>query len=152
VGTQPYRGLLVLNVIVNNWDLKPSQNKIYEFEKPRDGLRRWYVVRDLGATFGKPRWPSGSRNEPDDYAVHPFIVGFKGDRPQFADQGRHDELLHQITRRDVRWISERLNRISDRQLADAFRAAGYPSDTSGRFIARLKEKITEGLALCPQGC
>jgi hypothetical protein len=152
VGTQPYRGLLTLAVMLNNWDIKPSQNKIYEFDEPRNGVRRWYVVRDLGATFGRPQWPGGSRNNPDHFEAHPFIVGFRGDRPRFADQGRHDELLRQIRRRDVRWISERLDRLTDRQLADAFRAAGYPEPTAARFITRLKQKIAEGVAVCPRGC
>lgn len=152
VGTQPYRGLIALTVILNNWDIKPSQNKIYEFDTPRGGARRWYVMRDLGATFGRPKWPDGSRNDPDDFEKHPFILGFDGDRPRFADQGRHDELLTQLRRRDVRWISERLARITDRQLADAFRAAGYSDQIAGRFIARLKAKIAEGLAACPRGC
>ena len=70
----------------------------------------------------------------------------------FGDQGRHDELFEQIRRRDVRWISERLNRLSKRQLADAFRAAGYPDAIAGRFIRRLEQKIAEGLAVCPKGC
>ncbi|MBI2221898.1 MAG: hypothetical protein HYU53_11915 [Acidobacteria bacterium] len=152
VGTQPYRGLLALAVILNNWDIKPSQNKIYEFGEPRDGARRWYVARDLGATFGRPRWPDGSRNNPDHFEAHPFIIAFDGDRPRFGDQGRHDELLNQLRRRDIRWISERLARITDRQFADAFRAAGYPDAIAGRFIARLQEKIADGLAACPRGC
>lgn len=152
VGTQAYRGLLVLNVIVNNWDIKAAQNKIYEFKEPHDGARRWYVVRDLGATFGRPRWPDGSRNNPEHFDEHPFILRFDGDRPRFADQGRHDELFDQLRRRDVRWISERLARLSKRQLADAFRAAGYPDATASRFIARLEQKIAEGLAACPRGC
>lgn len=152
VGTQPYRGLLVLQVMLNNWDIKPSQNKIYEFDEPRDGARRWYVARDLGATFGRPRWPDGTRSNPDHFDEHPFIIGFDGNRPRFADQGRHDELLQQIRRRDVRWIAQRLSRLTDRQLADAFRAAGYPDATANRFITRLKAKIAEGLAACPPGC
>jgi hypothetical protein len=152
VGTQPYRGLLVLTVILNNWDIKKEQNKIYTFDRPRDGARRWFVSRDLGATFGRPRWPDGSRSNPQDFETHPFILRFEGDRPVFPYQGRHDELLQQIRRRDVRWMSERLARISDRQLADAFRAGGYPDDVAGRFIKRLKEKIADGLAVCPQGC
>jgi hypothetical protein len=152
VGTQPYRGLLVLGVILNNWDIKKEQNKIYQFERPREGARRWFVSRDLGATFGRPKWPDGSRSNPDDYEKHPFIVGFDGDRVLFGYQGRHDELLKQIRRRDVRWMSERLARITNRQLADAFRAGGYPQDTAEQFIRRLKEKIAEGLAVCPAGC
>jgi hypothetical protein len=152
VGTQPYRGLLVLNIIVNNWDIKADQNKIYEFERTREGAQRWFVTRDLGATFGRPRWPDGSRSNPDDFESHPFILGFEGDRPKFGYQGRHDELLAQIHRRDVRWMSERLARITDRQFRDAFRAGGFPDDTANRFIGRLKEKIAEGLAVCPRGC
>lgn len=152
VGTQPYRGLLVLHVMLNNWDIKPEQNKIYEFDRPRDGARRWFVVRDVGATFGRPRWPDGSRSDPEGFERHPFITGFDGTRVRFADQGRHDELLRQLQRRDVRWIAERLAKLSDRQLADAFRAAGYPDATAARFIRRLKQKIDEGLAVCPRGC
>jgi hypothetical protein len=153
VGTQPYRGLLVLTVILNNWDIKKEQNKIYEFERPRDGgVRRWFVARDLGATFGRPKWPDGSRANPQDFELHPFILGFNGDRPIFSYQGRHDELLQQIRRRDVRWMSERLARISDKQLADAFRAGGFSDEIAARFIKRLKEKIADGLAACPAGC
>lgn len=152
VGTQPYRGLLVLGVILNNWDIKDDQNKIYEFERPREGARRWFVARDLGATFGRPQWPDGSRSDPGDFEKHPFILGFEGDRPKFGYQGRHDELLAQIRRRDVRWMTERLARISNRQLADAFRAGGFPDESANRFIRRLKDKIAEGLAVCPQGC
>ncbi|HSL21349.1 MAG TPA: hypothetical protein VK886_07435 [Vicinamibacterales bacterium] len=152
VGTQPYRGLLVLHVMLNNWDIKPEQNRIYEFEEPRNGARRWFVVRDVGASFGRPRWPDGSRSDPDGYEQHPFIVGFEGTRVKFADQGRHDELLRHLTRRDVRWMAERLAKLSDRQLADAFRAAGYPDPVASRFIRRLKQKIDEGLAACPRGC
>lgn len=152
VGTQPYRGLLVLSVILNNWDIKTEQNKIYEFPRPREGARRWFVARDLGATFGRPRWPDGSRNNPEHFEKHPFIVGFDGDRPRFAYQGRHDELLRQIRRQDVRWIAERLAAITDPQFEAAFRAAGYTDRTAARFITRLKEKIAEGLAVCPRGC
>ncbi len=152
VGTQPYRGMLVLTVILNNWDIKPAQNKIYEFQEPREGVRRWFVARDLGATFGRPQWPDGSRSNPEHFETHPFILGFDGDRPTFANQGRHDELLRQIRRRDIRWMSERLAKITDRQLSDAFRAAGYPDDIAARFIRRLKQKIAEGMAVCPKGC
>lgn len=152
VGTQPYRGMLVLTVILNNWDIKPAQNKIYVFDEPHHGVRRWFVARDLGATFGRPQWPDGSRSNPEHFETHPFIVGFDGDRPKFPNQGRHDELLHQIRRRDIRWMCDRLARISDKQLSDAFRAGGYPEDNATRFIRRLKQKIADGLAVCPKGC
>lgn len=152
VGTEPYRGLIVLSVILNNWDVKPAQNKIYEFDAPRDGARRWFVARDLGATFGRPQWPDGSRSNPEHFETHPFILGFDGDRPRFAYQGRHDELLRQIRRHDIRWMSERLAKITDKQLSDAFQAGGYSNELADRFIRRLKQKIADGLAVCPKGC
>jgi hypothetical protein len=46
---QPYRGLIVANVLLNSWDWKTSNNKIYQLS---DGTRR-FVVRDLGASLGK---------------------------------------------------------------------------------------------------
>jgi hypothetical protein len=49
-------------------------------------------------------------------------------------------------------MAERLAKISDKQLSDAFRAGGYPDNVAARFISRLKQKIAEGLAVCPKGC
>ncbi len=52
VGTRPYEGLLVILLVFNSWDLKDSNNTIYE--RHHDGqIDRWYVVRDLGAALGE---------------------------------------------------------------------------------------------------
>jgi hypothetical protein len=40
-----------------------------------------------------------------------------------------------------------MNRLSDAQLDDAFRAAGYAPDIRQRYIAKIRSKIREGLAL-----
>ena len=47
----------------------------------------------------------------------------------------------------MRWICGLLNRLSDRQWRDAFRAGGYDEQTAGRFIRTMKARISEGLAL-----
>jgi hypothetical protein len=148
VGTQAYRGLLVLHVMTNSWDIKQAQNKIYEATAGRLQPRRQYVVRDLGATFGRPRWPDGSRNNPEHYEEHPFIKGVNGSRVEFPYAGRHQELLKQIRKQDVCWTSRLLSRLTERQKRDAFRAAAYPDEIARRFIARLDSKISEGLRLC----
>lgn len=148
VGTQPYRGLLVMHVITNSWDIKEPQNKIYEATGERPQPRRQYVVRDLGATFGRPRWPAGSRNSPDDYEEYPFIKNVNGSRVEFPYTSRHQELLKQIRTQDVCWTSRLLARLTVAQKRDAFRAAAYPDQTAQRFIARLDSKISEGLKLC----
>jgi hypothetical protein len=48
---------------------------------------------------------------------------------------------------DVVWACELLNRLRDRQLDDAFRAADYEPAVRTRFIAKIRAKIQEGLAL-----
>ncbi|MGH9312398.1 MAG: hypothetical protein ACRD09_12045 [Vicinamibacterales bacterium] len=148
VGTQPYRGLLVLHLITNSWDIKTAQNKVYEATAERLQPRRMYIVRDLGATFGRPRWPDGSRNNPEHYEEHPFIKSVNGARVDFPYGGRHQELFKQIRTQDVCWTSRLLSRLSEKQKRDAFRAAAYPDQTAGRFLARLDAKIAEGLKLC----
>lgn len=52
--TRPYRGLVVAQLIVGNWDLKPDNNRIYEIHDG-DRARRVFVVRDLGASLGLAR-------------------------------------------------------------------------------------------------
>jgi hypothetical protein len=148
VGTQPYRGLLVLHVITNSWDLKTSQNKVYEARSERVEPRRMYVVRDLGATFGRPRWPDGTRNNPEHYEEHGFIKSVNGKQVEFEYVGRHAELFKQIRTDDVCWTSQLLSRLSEKQKLDAFRAAAYPDATARRFIARFDAKIADGLKLC----
>jgi hypothetical protein len=44
---------------------------------------------------------------------------------QFHFGGRYKKLLDSITVADVAWICERLNRVTDRQWRDAFRAGGF---------------------------
>ncbi|MGH9331166.1 MAG: hypothetical protein ACRD09_12040, partial [Vicinamibacterales bacterium] len=127
VGTRPYHGLLVLNMLMSNWDLKGTNNKLYESVAAGEAEpRRWFVVRDVGATFGKSRgYFPGTRNNPRDYERQKFIVGVQNARVLFAYGGRHRGLLEPIGPTDVVWICERLTRLSDRQWDDAFRAAGY---------------------------
>ena len=66
---------------------------------------------------------------------------------RFDWHGRHGVLLEHITPEDVHWICERLQRLTDAQWQDAFRAGGYAPDMANRFIRRFKQKIQEGLAV-----
>jgi hypothetical protein len=147
VGTRQLAGLLVLQAMLGNSDLKDANNVIYELDGEVEGARQWYVARDLGHTFGRTGAVNAPRGDVDVFEQTPFIKGVVNGRVKFDWRGRHDALLENITPADVRWICERLHRISDRQWRDAFRAGGYSSDTSERFIRRMKQKIAEGLAL-----
>lgn len=147
VGTREFKGLIVMQLIFNNWDLKTPQNKIYDVKNPGTGPARWYVVRDLGAALGKTAWPVGTKNDPAEFEKQQLIKRVAGRRVEFDYDARHKELFEDITVDDVVWISELMNQITPKQYADAFRAAAYPEETAKRFIAKLRAKVQEGLNL-----
>jgi hypothetical protein len=147
VGTRPLNGLLVLHVMLGNSDLKDPQNVIYTFKEPVAGIRRWYVARDLGQTFGRTGLIDPPRGDAEVFDETPFIKGVEDGFVRFEYHGRHKALLARIRPADVRWICERLDALTDDQLQDAFRAGGYPKAIADRFIRRLEQKIAEGLRL-----
>ena len=159
VGTRAFNGLLVVNVLLNNWDWKESNNKIYEVSDRERGRRRLYVVRDLGASLGKTSFPpvlawtpframaQGSRNDLEDFEEQGFIKSVDGQRVTFDYRGIHGNLLDAVTVDDVVWTCGLLARLSDAQWRDAFRAGSYDGTARERYIAKIKSKIAEGLAL-----
>jgi hypothetical protein len=66
---------------------------------------------------------------------------------KFDYEGRHQELISMIHPADVRWAAEHMQRLTDAQWHDAFRAANYADADAERYIRRLKEKIDDGVAL-----
>lgn len=146
VGTQQYRGLLVLLMMLNSTDLKDDNNGVYELRRPREGARRWYVVRDVGSSLGETGW-TPRRNDIELFEKAPFVTGIEDGYVQFEDRGRHTSLLERLRPADVVWMCERLQRLTPRQWRDAFRAGGYDEATTGRYVRKLREKIEEGLAL-----
>jgi hypothetical protein len=148
IGTRQFKGLIVANLIINNWDLKPSQNRIYtEVRNPS----RWFVVQDLGASFGKTAWPVGNRNNIDDFESQQLVLGVDNGRVQFDYHARHRELLEDITPADVVWVCRLLNRITDKQWTDLFVGAAVAPEIGLRYTRKIKAKIQEGLALQSQG-
>jgi hypothetical protein len=148
VGTRPYQGLLVILMMFNSSDLKNSNNTLYEHTLGPDRVERWYVVRDLGTALGTTARVRPARSDPEQFAELPFLSGIRGAYVDFAYAGWHGELVRdRITIDDVRWASELLARLTEAQWHDAFRAGGYEPPVAARFIARLREKIAEGLAV-----
>ena len=147
VGTRQMNGLLVLQAMLGNSDLKDEQNAVYVLKSPAEGARKWYVARDVGQSFGRTGALDPPRGDPDVFEETRFITGVDGGYVRFDYRGRHKALFDRITPADVRWVCERLAALSDGQLQDAFRAAGYPKAIADRFIRRLEQKIAEGLTL-----
>jgi hypothetical protein len=153
--TQPFKGLVVANLILNNWDWKTSNNKVYA----GDAGHRKYIVRDVGASLGKTTFPQflkwtplrmgkqGSRNDLEGFEGQGFIKGVEADRVKFDYKGVNTRLIETVTVRDVVWTCRLMSRLSPQQWDDAFRAAAYQPAERQRFIAKLKSKIGQGLAL-----
>jgi hypothetical protein len=88
VGTREFQGLKVMMVLLNNWDIKDSNNKVLlVHNKTADELR--YIISDLGATFGHAGnmpifWRfNRSRNNPVKYAKSHFVDAVKKNRVYF---------------------------------------------------------------------
>jgi hypothetical protein len=160
VGSRVFGGLVVANLILNSWDWKTSNNKIYELSEPVNGVRRWFVVRDLGASLGKTTYPrmlkwfrlrgfgQGTRNDLPGFESQGFITRIDSrSRPEFDYRGIYRDVIHTVTSADVRWVSGLMNRLTDEQWRDVFRAGGYTPEQTSRYVAKIKAKIEQGLQM-----
>jgi hypothetical protein len=145
VGARELNGLLVMMAMLGNSDLKDEQNVLYTLKQPFEGASKWYVARDLGQSFGRTGVIDAPRGDAKVFEETPFIKGMAGQYVRFDWRGRHGVLLDRITPDDVHWICERLQRLTDQQWQDAFRAGGYAPQVAERFIRRFKQKIDEGM-------
>jgi hypothetical protein len=152
VGRRELQGLIVMMGLINNWDIKDSNNIILYVPggSERSGVAEsQYVISDLGATFGKTGnlplfWRiTRSRNNPKDYAKARFVDKVKGTRVAFRYGGKNRGLFKEITLADAKWIGELLSRLSDRQLEDAFRAANYLPGEVAMLSQAVRRRINE---------
>ena len=148
VGTQQLQGLKLMMAIFNNWDMKNANNIILKSEN-----NRFYVVSDLGATFGKMgissfpllRWIGRTRNEPEDYyRSDEFIkkVDDKG-RVKVAFNGKNSGELKNISVGQARWLADLLTQLSDRQIRDAFRSANYTPTQIDLLTKAFKNRVLQ---------
>jgi hypothetical protein len=156
--TRPFRALIAVNLLLSNWDFKTSNNRIYTV-KGADGPALRYVIQDLGASLGKPRLPRsnrllallpgkvGTRNDIDDFEDTKLIRQIRGSEVTLDYSGPRGEILETMNVADVIWACELMNRLNDSQLDEAFKAAEYDAATRTRFVAKIRAKIREGLAL-----
>ena len=149
-GTRPMHALIVINLLLGNWDFKTSNNRVYVVKNAEPSRR--YVVQDLGASLGKWRvFPTlvGTRNDIDDFEGTPLIKEVRDSQVRLNYRGRHGEVFSRVSISDVAWACELMNQLGDAQLDDAFEAAGYAPDIRQRYVKKIREKIREGLALRP---
>jgi hypothetical protein len=148
LGTPEFQGLKIMMALINNWDLKDSNNEIVQVRGNRgDELR--YIISDLGATFGHASttplfWRlTRSRNNPSNYAKAKFLEKVKGDRVVLHFGGKNSGLMKNIAVRDAQWLSAWLAQLSDQQLRDAFRAANYRPSEINLIAQTVRERSNE---------
>jgi hypothetical protein len=148
VGTPEYQGLKIMMALINNWDLKDSNNVIVQTGRNGNAELR-YIISDLGATFGHASttpifWRfTRSRNNPSKYVKTKFLEKVKGDRVVLHFGGKNRGLMKNLTVRDALWLSTWLSQLSDQQLRDAFRAANYRPDQINMLARAVRERSDE---------
>jgi hypothetical protein len=160
LGQRELNGLRVMMSLLNNWDLKPLNNSIYVV----DGERH-YVVSDVGATFGKTgNALTRSKGVLGDYErskfvakVAPEYVDFEmHSRPFFLSvfavknyhfRTRMETITRHIPRADAKWLGQRLSLLTDDQIRDGFRAAGYGAGDVETLTRTLRARIAALAAL-----
>ena len=149
-GTPQLQGLKIMMALINNWDLKDSNNVII---KDHGELR--YSISDLGATFGHASttpifWRiTRSRNNPEKYAKSKFFEKVNGDHVVLHFGGKNRGLMKDIRVDDALWIGGLLSQLSDQQLRDAFRAANYTPGEVNLLAREVRERSNELVGLRP---
>ena len=154
VGTPQYQGLKIMMALINNWDLKDSNNEMIEI-RGGDSNNVYYIISDLGATFGHASttpliWRlTRSRNKPSNFAKSKFLEKVKGDRVVLHFGGKNRGLMKDISIRDAQWMGQWLSQLTDQQLHDAFRAANYRPEEINLLARTVRERTNELVSLTP---
>jgi hypothetical protein len=154
--TREWYGLRVLMAVINNWDLKDSNNSIYVVRG--DHPEQLYVVTDLGSSFGSPGLDWAKKGNLSAYTHSKLIaktssefVDFNVPSPPkfntFIDISELTRRLglcwlgHHIPLADARWMGHLLAQLSPRQIRDSFRAAGYSPQEVEAYSRVVEQRI-----------
>jgi hypothetical protein len=143
-GTNEMAGLKMMMAMFNNWDLKDDNNLIM---KTRDA--NYFVISDLGSSFGKLPVHSAmilnrigrSVNDPSDYVKSDFIKGTREGEIEFSYKGKAANLFDGMTVENGRWLAGLLTQLTDKQIADAFRAANYNATAVQTLTRAYRQRI-----------
>jgi hypothetical protein len=150
-GTKELRALIIMMALLNNWDIKDTNNKILLVPNLKTGQNRLhYIVSDLGATFGRVKvdapviWRiKRNRNDPADYARDPFLEDVTDGRVFLFYKGKSQRMFDDLRVEEAAWLGGLLAQLSDRQIGDAFRAANYTPGEVRLMTGAVRARINE---------
>jgi hypothetical protein len=127
----------------NNWDIKDENTTIL-----KEGDTHYYIISDLGASFGKLSEVSGGKsgrsvNKPEQYAQSRFIKRVRDGVIELDYRGKADNIIRTVKVEHGRWIADLLLQLSDKQIEDAFRAANYEPEDVKLLAQAFKARINE---------
>lgn len=138
-GSRELSGLAILMTMIGNWDIQGDRNnRIF-----RNGNEDLYVITDLGATFGKMGTLLTPRSKWDlaDFQKEEFIEKVENGVVDLDYEGYGG--INKVSIEHARWFAGLVSHLTDKQLKDAFRAAGATEAEIDGFAARMREKIAE---------
>lgn len=164
-GTRELSGLKILMILLNNFDARAPNNRIFYVSNTRRGQEARYVVTDLGATLGKADGLGGRRtkNNLKDFLSTRFVLGVDEGKvkfdydtrptglgaitvfypPYYRGEVKKEKAMRGIPVEHARWIGGLLSRLTDEQLRDAFRAARYDGATMDGYVQSLRARINQ---------
>jgi hypothetical protein len=160
-GTRELNGLRAMMALINNWDVTDENTAIHERTHPAGVVERYYLIGDLGSSFGSPKltWPMRkARGNLEVYRRSKFIekampnyvdfqapagasLFFLGTPREYFNKRRTRWIGRHIPRTDVRWIGQILAELKADQIRDAFRAAGYTAPEVESFASTVENRI-----------
>jgi hypothetical protein len=160
--TRELNGLKTMMVLLNNWDTFKKNNRV--LNDKNSGEAR-YTVTDLGATLGAVSGFGGRRSKSNvndfergrlvskvdddkvkfNYDLKPKKLGLVSIvyPPYYLRQRKATNAMQKVPVSDASWIGSQLAQLSDDQLRDSFRAAGYDRATTERYVHALRNRINE---------
>jgi hypothetical protein len=139
--------LLLMDVIMANWDAKDSNTKILVVPDS-GGETDWYMVGDYGACFGKMGGRmSHSKYRLKDFLGNPPVIStVTGDTVQLEYKGRNSSAHATIPLEGARFFAARAAKLTLEQVKDAFHAANASEPELNGFAQAVYSRIREVVA------
>ena len=139
-----YAVMVLMNVVMANWDAKDDNNKIVSITDAT-GTRDTYLIGDYGACFGKMGGEfSHSKYRLKDYAKNPPVVtAVSGGTVHLGYNGKNAEFHESVPLEGARLFADRASQLSLKQVDDAFRAANANSADREGFARMVYDRFQQ---------
>ena len=139
-----YAVLVLMNVVMANWDAKDDNNKIVSVTDAT-GTRDWYLIGDYGACFGKMGGEfSHSKYTLKDFAKNPPVVtAVSGETVHLGYKGKNAEFHESVPLEGARLFASRASQLSLKQVDDAFRAANTNAADREGFVRMVYDRFQQ---------